>query len=50
MSLFYSSYWTWVILATLVVINQFLGISEKLWIKVFYFFSSFVDIGLIDHL
>ncbi|KAF8812935.1 multidrug resistance-associated ABC transporter [Phlegmacium glaucopus] len=30
---FYSSYWTWVILAILVVINQFLGISEKLWIK-----------------
>ncbi|PPQ62804.1 hypothetical protein CVT24_000498 [Panaeolus cyanescens] len=28
-----SSYWTWVILGTLVVIVQVLGLSEKLWIK-----------------
>ncbi|KAF8963320.1 multidrug resistance-associated ABC transporter [Flammula alnicola] len=28
-----SSYWTWVILATLVVVIQILGVSEKLWIK-----------------
>ncbi|GBE87310.1 ATP-dependent bile acid permease [Sparassis crispa] len=29
-----SSYWTWIILFTLVVATQFLGVSEKLWIKV----------------
>ena len=29
--------------------NQFWGITEKLWIKVFDFFSSFLDIKLIHH-
>ncbi|KAI0782312.1 multidrug resistance-associated ABC transporter [Abortiporus biennis] len=28
-----SSYWTWIILSTLVVLNQLLGVSEKFWIK-----------------
>ncbi|KAF9459383.1 multidrug resistance-associated ABC transporter [Collybia nuda] len=28
-----SSYWIWVFLALLVVVNQLLGITEKLWIK-----------------
>ncbi|KAI0065886.1 multidrug resistance-associated ABC transporter [Artomyces pyxidatus] len=48
-----SSYWTWGILATFIVIYQFLGIGEKLWIKYWgeaygtdapnatYFFTSF---------
>jgi hypothetical protein len=48
--IFYSSYQIWVILVVLVVINQFWGITEKLWIKVFDFFSAFLDINLIDHL
>ncbi|KIP06892.1 hypothetical protein PHLGIDRAFT_128004 [Phlebiopsis gigantea 11061_1 CR5-6] len=29
-----SSYWTWVILFSLIMLNQMLGVSEKLWIKV----------------
>lgn len=28
------SYWTWAFLGFLIVVIQFLGISEKLWIKV----------------
>ena len=48
--LFYSSYQIWAILAFLVIINQLWSITEKLWIKVLYFFSSFVDISLIGHL
>ena len=47
--LFYSSYQIWVILVILVVINQFWGITEKLWIKVFDFISLFLDVNLIDH-
>jgi hypothetical protein len=49
---FCSSYWTWIILAILVVINQFWGITEKLWIKVIFIFIILLqrDIGLIDHL
>ena len=47
--LFYSSYQIWVVLVILVVINQFWGITEKLWIKVFDFISLFLDINLIDH-
>ena len=31
---YFSSYWTWVFLAFLVVVIQILGVSEKLWIKV----------------
>jgi len=30
----FSSYWTWLILGTLVVVTQLLGVTEKLWIKV----------------
>jgi hypothetical protein len=30
----FSSYWTWLILGTLVLVTQLLGVSEKLWIKV----------------
>ncbi|KAF7792210.1 hypothetical protein EIP86_003243 [Pleurotus ostreatoroseus] len=29
-----SSYWTWAILGFLIVLNQLLGVSEKVWIKV----------------
>ncbi|KAJ3519361.1 hypothetical protein NM688_g9311 [Phlebia brevispora] len=29
-----SSYWTWAILTFLIVLNQLLGVSEKLWIEV----------------
>ncbi|TCD65592.1 hypothetical protein EIP91_002477 [Steccherinum ochraceum] len=28
-----SSYWTWTVLVFLIVCNQFLGVSEKFWIK-----------------
>lgn len=28
------SYWTWAILICLIVTNQLLGVSEKVWIKV----------------
>ncbi|EKM52518.1 uncharacterized protein PHACADRAFT_211766 [Phanerochaete carnosa HHB-10118-sp] len=29
-----SSYWTWAILICLILINQLLGVSEKVWIKI----------------
>ncbi|KAH9922425.1 multidrug resistance-associated ABC transporter [Fomitopsis serialis] len=29
-----SSYWTWVILFTLIILTQVLGVSEKVWIKI----------------
>lgn len=32
--LFYRSYWIWGILLCIVVINQFLGLAEKLWVRV----------------
>ena len=44
----YSSYQIWVILVILVALNQLLGITEKLWIKVFDFFSLPLDTNLID--
>lgn len=31
---FFRSYWTWVILFMLIVLNQLLGVGEKVWIKV----------------
>ena len=45
--LFYSSYRIWVILVILVVINEFWGITEKLWIKVLDA-PSFLENNLID--
>ena len=33
------SYWTWVILFVLIVLNQLLGVSEKVWINVRQFTS-----------
>ena len=34
------SYWTWAILIVLIIVNQLLGVSEKLWIKVTHVFDA----------
>lgn len=43
--MFYRSYWTWIALASLIVLAQLLGVTEKIWIKVgflYIFFKTYV--------
>lgn len=44
------SYWTWIILGSLIVLSQLLGVTEKVWIKVCATLLFFVPVRKFPYL